>query len=492
LKARPGAIVGNVRLTRTQWCIGSSRLIGLCLGLWLAIASVSCGGSTPRPTPSLSASTFPSAGGIATPSPSISSDWTEYHGDASRAGVGPASPPFGQPHRAWDVAVDGDVYASPLIVAGHVLVATENNTVYSLDVFTGAVVWKAHLGSPVNASTLACGNIAPVTGITGSPAADPVAGRFYVVAFLSGPRHVLFTLSLVDGAVVAQRDIDPTGSDPAVQQERGALALGPGYVYVPFGGLNGDCGNYHGYLEAMPVGVGGGSGGGPILSYRVPSTGRAGIWSPAGETVAGSGSVYVVTGNGSSRSTFDYSNSVIKLSSDLRVQSYFAPSNWAALNVSDTDLGSVGATLLPAIGTVVAVGKQGVAYLLKADALGGVGGQVVSKAVCSGAWGGTSWSGSTVFVPCADGLVALSVTPSSITVVWRAPHPRMGSPIVAAGVLWAIEPDSAKLYALDTATGAVLYSEAIGAARHFETLAATDGFVVAPAGTHVVAISTGS
>jgi PQQ-like domain len=384
------------------------------------------------------------------------------------------------------VAVDGDVYASPLIVAGHVLVATENNSVYSLDLFTGAVVWKAHLGNPVDASTLPCGNIAPVTGITGTPAVDAVAGRIYAVAFLGGHHHVLFTLSLANGALLAQRDIDPPGSDPNVQQERGALALASGYVYVPFGGLLGDCGNYHGYLEAVPVG------GGPVLTYQVPSNREAGIWSPAGATVAASGSVYVVTGNGDSRTTFDYSNSVVKLSPDLHVQSYFAPANWSSLNATDTDLGSIGATLLPSLGVVVAIGKQGVAYLLRADQLGTVGGQVASVPACSGAWGGTAWMGSTVFVPCGDGLIALSATSTSIRVKWRAPHPILGSPIVAAGVVWAIEPDTAKLYALDPSSGAVLYSTALGSARHFNTLAATQGFVVAPAGTHVVAVSIGA
>src|SRR4029077_19533734 len=103
-------------------------------------------------------------------------------GDASRAGLGPEAPAFGHPQRTWDMAVDGDVYASPLIVAGHVLVATENNTVYSLGLFTGAVVWKTHLGNPVAASTLPCGDISPVTGITGTPAVDTGAGRMYVVA----------------------------------------------------------------------------------------------------------------------------------------------------------------------------------------------------------------------------------------------------------------------------------------------------------------------
>ena len=55
-------------------------------------------------------------------------------------------PALGTPHEAWRSVLDGMVYASPLIVAGHVLVATENNTVYSLDLFTGDLVWQQHLG----------------------------------------------------------------------------------------------------------------------------------------------------------------------------------------------------------------------------------------------------------------------------------------------------------------------------------------------------------
>jgi polyvinyl alcohol dehydrogenase (cytochrome) len=387
---------------------------------------------------------------------------------------------------AWRAPVDGDVYASPLIVAGHVIVATENNTVYSLDLFSGAVVWKLHLGDPVDAGTLQCGDISPVTGITGTPAADPQTDRLYVVAYLRGSQHVLFTISLASGSVIMQQLVDPPGSDPRVQQERGALALGSGYVYVPFGGLYGDCGTYHGYVAAVP------QDGGTMLVYRTPAATGAGIWSPQGLTLAASGSVYAVTGNGSSRSAFDFSNAVIDLTPDLRVQSYFAPYNWVSLNAGDVDLGSVGATVVPSMGVVVSVGKQGVAYMLKADQLGAIGGQIAALQVCSGAWGGTAWSGSTVYLPCADGLVALSVSPTTIAVAWKAPHPGVGSPILAAGAVWAIEAATARLFALDPATGAVIQSFNLGAADHFSTPAATDGFVVAPAGPAVEAISTAS
>lgn len=377
------------------------------------------------------------------------------------------------------------MYASPLIVAGHVLAATENNSVYSLDLFTGSVVWKTHLGEPVDAGSLPCGNIGPVTGITGTPAADLRAGRLYVVAFLRTHHHMLFALSLVDGSVVWQQDVDPAGSDPSVQQQRGALSVGSRYVYVPLGGLYGDCGPYHGYMEAVPLDGGG------LLYYRVPSAREAGIWSPQGATLSPDGDVYVVSGNGASRSTFDYSNSVIELSPEVQsVRSYFAPSNWISLNASDTDLGSVGATVLASVGVVVAIGKQGVAYLLTAGNLGGIGGQVASRAVCSGSWGGTAWSGGTVYVPCADGLYALSVSATSLGVLWHSAHPILGSPIIAAGVVWALEPDSGVLYALDPLTGGVVWSKGVGVGAHFSTPAATEGFVVVPAGKNVVAVST--
>jgi len=422
---------------------------------------------------------------LASPSPALSADWLEYHRNGARTGVGPAAPALGSPAVAWTALLDGAVYASPLIVAGHVLAATENNTVYALDLFSGSVVWKIHLGAPVDAASLPCGDIGPVTGITGTPAADPVSGRLYVVAFLSGRHHMLFTLSLADGSVVSQQDIDPVGSLPAVQQERGALALGADYVYVPLGGRCGACGQYHGYVVGVPLA------GGAAVSYRVPSAREAGIWSPAGVTLGPDGSVYAVSGNGASRSVFDYSNSVIQLSPDLRtVRSYFAPPNWASLNATDTDLGSVGAVVLPSLGVVVAIGKEGVAYVLREGSLGGIGGQVASRRVCSGSWGGTAWSRSTVFVPCADGLYALSVSAGGFEVAWHAPHPVLGSPIIAAGAVWAIEPGSGILYALDPSSGAVMYSVGLGSAQHFSTPAATEGFVVAPGGNSVVAIST--
>ena len=209
-----------------------------------------------------------------------------------------------------------------------------------------------------------------------------------------------------------------------------------------------------------------------------------------GVTVDPAGNLYVVSGNGGSTDSFDYSNSVIELSPDLAVKSYFAPTNWSSLSASDTDLGALGATVLPSAGLVVAVGKDGVAYLLAAGQLGGVGGQKARLQLCGGAYGGTASSDTTVYVPCVDGLYAVSVAaPASMSILWHNANIRSASPILTAGALWAIDPSSATLYAVDPVNGAVRYSLSLGAAVHFSTPAATDGFVVAPAGRNVVAVS---
>ena len=344
-------------------------------------------------------------------------------------------------------------------------------------------MWRRHLGTPVDAGTLPCGNIFPVTGITGTPAADPLSGQLYVVAFLTGYHHVLFTLSVADGTVTSSLPVDPPGSIPQVQQQRSALSLTSRYVYVAFGGLAGDCGAYHGYLVAVP------RAGGPASIYRTPSARESGFWSPMGLTITDQGTVYAVTGNGSYSPTFNYTNSVLMFSADLKLQAYFAPANWQALDAGDVDLGSVGVTALTAIGALVAIGKGGVVYLLSQAKLGGVGGQVASARACGGAWGGSSWIGQRVFLPCADGLIALDVNPGGIARAWRAPSVRTASPIVAAGAVWAIDEATSTLVALDIQSGTALFRLPLGVSEHFATPAATQGYVLAPAGTAVVAVA---
>ncbi|MGZ4104871.1 MAG: outer membrane protein assembly factor BamB family protein [Actinomycetota bacterium] len=407
-----------------------------------------CSGGTPKATPTTPP---PSSSGSPTISPTkIAGAWPVYHHDAGRSGVADDQTALRAPHQAWTSPVlDALVYAQPLVVDGHVIVATERNSVYSLDASSGSIVWKQNLGTPVDGGSLPCGNINP-TGITGTPAIDPSSGTIYVVAFLKGAHHELFALDLASGATRWHRPIDPPGLSPAVEQERGALALGNGRVYVPFGGLTGDCGPYKGAVVSSAT-----SGTGALQSYVVPTSREGGIWTPSGPVLDAQGNVWVSTGNTASTGAFDYGNAIIRLGSDLTVDDYFAPTDWAALNAGDVDLGSVGPVLLPN-DRAFAAGKAGIVYLLDRITLGHIGGQIASQHVCSRAFGQPSTNGSTVFVACEDSLVAVRVTGDRLQVAWKSSG-GSGPSILAAGVVWTLKQDG-RLMAFDLTDGKTRFS----------------------------------
>src|SRR5207237_3138354 len=201
-------------------------------------------------------------------------DWPTYHYDAARTGNQPGQGLIRSQTSLFKVRVDGEVFAEPLVAGNRVLIATENNSIYSLDANTGAVQWGAHLGAPVPQNQLPCGNIDPV-GITGTPVIDTAAGVVYVIGLVwapgtsAPPRYQLFALNLNNGGrVLWQRPIDVAnlGGSPAfdalVQGQRGALALNGGEIYIPFGGRSGDCGNYRGWVVAAPA-----AGFGSLITY---------------------------------------------------------------------------------------------------------------------------------------------------------------------------------------------------------------------------------
>jgi len=113
---------------------------------------------------------------------------TTYHYDTRRTGwnsketkltpanVGSAS--FGQ---LLSVALDDQADAQPLVIPGvnitggthqgkHtvVYVATENNTIYAIDVNSGTILLSPNFGPPVP-KPLGCGNNGPNVGITSTP-----------------------------------------------------------------------------------------------------------------------------------------------------------------------------------------------------------------------------------------------------------------------------------------------------------------------------------
>jgi polyvinyl alcohol dehydrogenase (cytochrome) len=439
--------------------------------------------ASPSPTPAPTAPSAPTA----TPAPTVvrasGSDWPTYHRDQARTGASTETASFTAVDPAWQSDVlTGDVYAEPIVVGGYAIVATERNVVYSIDARSGTVRWRTALGTPVTSNTLPCGNIGPVTGITGTPVADPSAGLVYVVAFETPLHHELYAIDLATGEVRFHRTVDAPGNDPKVHQQRSALTLANGRVYIPYGGLAGDCGAYRGTV----VGVSASTASGDLLFYRVPANREGGLWAPSGLAADANGRLYAVTGNSDTSGTFDMNDAVLRLSPDLALEDYWAPTDWLSLSRGDTDIGSIGPTLLPN-DRVIESGKNGVVYVLRASNLGGIGGQLASLRVCGSVFGGFAFANGVAYVPCSDGLAAVQVDPS-LRLLWRGPRGTIGAPIVAGGAVWATDYNSGVLYALDLAGGAVRFQRTVGAMAHFVTPTAFGDEILIAAGGRLQAL----
>lgn len=446
-----------------------------------------------------------------------------YHGDSERSGH------FIVPGLTWERArslhldpafhadLSGNVYAQPLYwqPAGSspalLIAVTEDNVVYALDAHTGHIVWKRELGTPVARSLLPCGNISPL-GITGTPVIDPASQTLFLdadVAQSSEPHHLVFALALKDGAILPGWPVDVAaalaGKQPLfiarVQNQRGALLVVAGTLYVPFGGHWGDCGPYHGTLVGISL-----SDPRKVMSWATRAVG-GGIWAPGGVASDGT-SLFVATGNTFDAKTWGDGEAVIRLPPDLQgpadAKDFFAPDDWRSLDARDTDLGGTSPVLfdVPAgngrQSLVIALGKDGKAYLLDAANLGGIGGALAVAKVSTReifaaaaaypmadsvyvAFPGTGaacpkweWGG---------GLVVLAIrgTPPALTTAWCAPVSGVGAPIVTTTdgrsdpIVWDLgaEGDN-RLHAFKGDTGEALFSgPSLDGLRHFQTLIAT-------------------
>jgi outer membrane protein assembly factor BamB len=465
----------------------SKRPLSLALLAALLLACPPNGVAQPGAT--TSAAPASSSSGAATASAASNggsaSDWPTYNGDTARAGASRDIASFSSVADAWQTdVVDGDVYGEPIVARGMVIVVTERNFVYAFDAKTGAKRWTANFGIPVDAATLPCGNIRPVSGITSTPVADTGAGIVYVVAFERPAHHELYALDLGSGAIRAHRTVDPPGADPNVHQQRSALALANGNVYVPYGGLLGDCGAYRGSIVAASTSAWDA----PLRSYVVPANREAGIWAPPGIAIDADGRLYAATGNSDSSGTFDMNDAVIRLTPDLKVEDYWAPSDWLALSRSDTDIGSVGPTLLPG-GLAIEAGKNGYVYLLRAGALGRIGGEVTKLKPCGSVFGGFAFADGVAYVPCTDGLAAVRVDGTTLRALWRGPRSSSpGSAIVAGGAVWVTDPVGGMLWALDPANGSVRYQRSVGKMQHFTTPAASGDLIYIAADGKLIAL----
>lgn len=435
-----------------------------------------------------------------------SGSWTTYHHDNAHTGFDPSARTAVSgsinPTPGWnEPALDEQVYAEPLIYGSLVYAATLNNTIYALSQFDGSVVWSRHLGTPQNSGWV-CGNVAP-QGIIGTPVIDPATNRIFAAALISGPTptYHLFGLDLTTGAVIFNRVVQPSGFDWKIQQERGALALANGYVYIPIGGRAGDCFDgskpYYGYVVAVPT-----AGNAPNKVFRTPS-GAESVWAAGGVLVDDSThNVFFATGNAIPCDTATMSDSVVKVSPTMTSPTFFQPDDWHDnWCVPDSDLGSASPVLIsPSL--MFTAGKHGGGFLLDPTNLGGQDGQLYptpkpatySQAdVCFGntsdaTFGSFAYAAPFVYVECeGSGLVALRVDVSTNTFspcdsLCAAPDwntgdaTTYGPPIVAGGAVWAAN-DGGGLSAFDAATGTKIYQSAGFGINRFSTPAEAGGQV---------------
>ena len=362
--------------------------------------------------------------------------------------------------------VDGFVHAQPLYVPNvsvpglgihNVLyVATMNDSVYAFDADSRAgsnskPLWHVSfinplLGiTPVPAIDIACADlITAKVGIMSTPVIDTVGGTLYVVARTKESGEYVQRLHALDittgaekfgGPVLITATVPGTGTgsvngvltfDPKIQNQRAALLLQNGLVYVAWGS-HCDQGSFHGWLMGYDY---------KQLVQRVvwlttPNGTDGAIWESGSGPAADSTSIYIPVANGTfdaNTGGSDYGQSLVKISAPnlgvLSVEDYFTPYNGPTLNKGDWDIGSGGAMLLndqplgPHLHLLVQGDKKGNIYLVDRDNMGQYNPlnnhQIVQTlpAATLGMWNSPAWwSNHIYFGGSGDTLKAFALNP---------------------------------------------------------------------------------
>ncbi|HEX4339544.1 MAG TPA: hypothetical protein VH062_26740 [Polyangiaceae bacterium] len=300
--------------------------------------------------------------------------------------------------------LNGSMWASPLYLEqgpggkGVFYAVTTTNDVYALDETTGAVVWTKNLGpSPLaNGPNAPCGSIHPL-GIISTPVIDATSRTLYVAGAIgtgiTDPkmassdmivRHEVHAFSVDDGSEKPGFPITVGGTSgsttfsPQPQNQRSALSLVNGTLYVAYGGHVGDCGTYHGWVIGIDTADPTKHGGWATLGLG------EGIWAPGGLASDGNG-VFAVTGNNRGGAAADHMNAdseeVVRITGlgvlDRTAKNMFFPSTWKTMDSGDQDFGSVSPVYVSVPGStpanvVAAASKDGHLYLLDPANLGGM------------------------------------------------------------------------------------------------------------------------
>ena len=427
-----------------------------------------------------------------------------WHNDNSRTGqnlretiLTPANVNSTQFGKKFTRPLDGQTFAQPLYVPNvsipgqgtHnvVYVATENDSVYAFDAdgTPKRPLWQRDFTNSAQGITaVPCADIpacpvGPVAGITGTPVIGSASKTLYVVAFTKENGSYFQRLHALDittgaekfgGPVVIQASVQGTGAgsvggtiafDPLIQNQRPALLLAKGVVYIGWASF-GDRDNYHGWVLGYAAST--------LQQVAVfndtPNGSQGGIWQGGGGLAAGpGGNIFLQTGNGTFDANtiggVDYGDSFLKLSATggLSVLDYFTPDNQATLDSLDLDLGS-GAGLIPPKQSgafpneIISAGKQGIIYVVNRDHMGKfhpAGNNVIQTVTGSikGYYGSAAYFNNAVYLSgWADFLDRYSLTNGLLSTLPVSESPTKlntgSTPSISAngstnGIVWAIE-----------------------------------------------------
>jgi hypothetical protein len=414
--------------------------------------------------------------------------------------------------------VDGFVYAQPLYlpsvtIGGQshnvVFIATEHDSVYAFDadnnggsnagpLWFASMLTSAHgaaSGATTVSSDILSADISPEVGITGTPVIDPTTGTLYVVSKTQEGASFVQRLHALDvtsgaekfgGPVVILPSVAGTGSgssggtitfDSEWENQRPGLLLLNGIVYVGFA-AHGDNGPWHGWIlgfnaqSLKPTGVFCASPNGVGSGVWMTGVGLAAeVNDPVNHPY---GRMFIPTGNGDYTAAtpytagMDFGDSLLNL--DLTngvptVQDEFTPSNQAALDSSDGDLGAGGVLIIPTQTTgsyphiLVQAGKSGEVYLLNRENLGGYhtsGDQVVQGLPTAvghtGSWNTPAYWNGTVYYwaerdnlkafPLVNGLLTGPTAISTEGYNFPGANPSISANGNTQGIVWSIETDA--------------------------------------------------
>jgi hypothetical protein len=385
----------------------------------------------------------------------------------------------------------------------------------------GTSAWTTNVGTPATGS-IGCSsfNTTPPLGLLSTPAIDATSKTIYVAGIVgnsSGVTHqIASAIDITTGTVKSgwPINVDTLASfDPKIHNQRSALSLVNGILYIPYAGYIGDCGNYHGRVVAVST-----SNPATVGQWTAGDMGD-GIWASGGLASDGT-SVYASTGNqtplNGTFSTHMDSEEVVRVTGMGTKADFFTPSaDWANWDAHDADLGANNPMVISVSGAtpsklIAAVSKGGSGYLLDPAKLNGTPLATFTVSNSSSVFGApasykTSMGTylvmtSTSSAGCPGGGsggkvmgVRITSSPLAASVVWCASNASSTNPVATSSdgtsdaIVWYM--NNGKLTGVDGDTGAPVYtsSNTCSGIPHWSSPIAEKGRIVVAGNGHLCA-----